>query len=149
MKKFKFPLAKLLEVRKEKEKEAQKHLHEAHLFWLDQLKDLEVLEQRCTHEQQLIVHQQKESMEAEKLSSHYAYLNLIHEKLVLQKEQVQRALTHVDEQRQKVVVAMQQRKIIENLFEKKLREWDLSYNEGERAFFDELAMLRYNFEKRK
>jgi flagellar export protein FliJ len=68
-------------------------------------------------------------------------------KITRQKNLVAEAEASVERQRKEVVKAMQKRKIIENLQDKKYSEWETLNFNLERASLDELATMRYSKSK--
>ena len=143
MKKFRFSLTTLLQVRREKENIARKNLLEEHLVLQDHLAKLIVLVRQRQQIIQSIREKQKEKLAIDELSHHFDYLQTLKKKIDRQFQQINEVHQQLEVLRQEVLKAVHQRKIIENLRDKKLTEWETKYLEQERAFFDELATIRF------
>jgi flagellar FliJ protein len=149
MKKFRFSLSTLLQVRKQAEEIAHKNLLEAHLLLQRQLAGLSELHQ----EQDKIIRElrrlQRSDPNPEKIISLNNYMQSIEAKIERQLSSVKQATFFVELQRQEVIKAMQKRKIIENLKDKRYSEWEEELFDKERADQDELSTMRYSRSKSK
>ena len=143
MKKFRFSLATLLQVRIQQEEIANKNLMEAHLILKKNLLDLEILNQERENIKNNIRQIQMNMQNSYAVTRFYEYLHVIKNKILNQTLLANEAKLSVEIRRREVIRAMHQRKIIDNLREKRLDEWETSYYAKEHQFFDELATMRY------
>jgi flagellar protein FliJ len=148
MKKFRFSLATLLEVRRQKEIVERKNLLEAHLVLQKAITGLNELENQRLEFLDILRQKQMPVVEMRELTEYFDYLEVIKKRIVLQQEIINDALESIENQRKVVVVAMQKRKIIENLREKKFAEWEYEAQSQEKAFFDELTTIRHTYSGR-
>lgn len=142
MRKFKFSLSALLEVCFRKEEIAQNKLKEAHQELKkneDTLRTLILDEQKTQgHLRQVLAM----AFKAEQICGFFEYLAQIKLKVHEQKRLIKEARLNVEQKRQLMLLAMQQRKILENLKEKKYMEWQRDFDGKEQKFFDELSSSR-------
>lgn len=143
MKKFRFSLSALLNVRRLKEEIAQKNLLESQLSLQKEMAALEALKKEYQGLQQEIRQVQKIMRYTQPLAQRQEFLNVIKERIKEQLNIVEFAKSNVEMKRREVVRAMQQRKIIENLREKKFSEWETEFYDQERKTFDELATMQF------
>jgi len=148
MKKFQFSLSALLDVRRLKEEIAQKNLLETKLVLQREMAALEALQQEYHAAQERIRKTQKKMRSPEPLARLYEYSDDIKKRIKAQQKLVEVAKSNVELKRKDVVYSMQQRKIIENLRDKKLSEWEAEFIDMERKTFDELSTMRYGRKKK-
>lgn len=80
---------------------------------------------------------------AHKIRGYNSYFSLMKNKIINQKENVNIAQNDVDINREALVAAMQERKIIEKLKEKKYQEYLKEQNKSEQQLIDELNSFKY------
>lgn len=148
MKKFRFSLETLLELRQNQENLAYKALLEAQLVLTKSLSSLEELEKEKKDLEKEIQKEQMAPSSAATLADQYEFYRTIEKRIEYQKSLVREARQEMDNQRQALAIAIQKRKMMENLQEKKFSEWEYNLQEQERAFFDELATMRFLRNKR-
>lgn len=143
MKKFEFPLTTLLMVRKLKEEIAHRSLLEAEIVLIKHRNDLNQLYQQLESVLDEIRHSQEGTFAVSRLNELRYYSTNIKHKILNQKFVVKEAEMRLELSRQKVVHAMQERKIIENLNMKKLLEWESANRSQEMKENDEIATTQY------
>lgn len=143
MKKFQFTLHALLQFRKEEETHKQKELFLAQTFFEKLVKELNQLTKEFQDIEEEIRSKEQKSLHAAEVVALFDYLKLIRKKIDLLKTNIQEAQYQVNKRRQAVIRAMQKKKVVEHLQEKQLADWTYEYKETEKAFFDELATIRY------
>lgn len=148
MKKFKFNLSTLLQVRGEAENEAHRELLKAHIHLKKMLKSIEDLETEYILLNEEVERKQKKAFSAEKLSDQHDYLMKLEQRIKLQVEEVVKAQINLEEKRLLVVQAIQKKKTIENLQDKQYAVWENEYLIKEAAFFDEVSTIYFIREKR-
>lgn len=149
MKQFNFPLKTLLEVRKQKEILARKDLFEAHLQMKKMLDGLYALLREWKNLIETLKTNQNEKMPAHKLMENFEYFRLLKNKIDLQNKNLKESKISIEFHRKAVIEAMQRRKIIENLKEKKSAEWEAENLNQEKMHIDDLATTRYTHAKLK
>lgn len=149
MKKFQFSLSTLLNVRRLKEEIAQKNLLESQILLQKEMTTLEEFLQAYYGTKNEIRKIQKSMSHPEEFTRLYEYLADMKKRIKAQQILVETAKMNVELKRQDVIRAMQQRKIIENLREKKFSEWENEFFDLERKAFDELATMQYGRKKSK
>lgn len=149
MKKFQFTLRALLQFRKDEETLRQKELFIAQTY-LDRLtKELQELEQECLKLDEEIRLKEAIRLNAVEIDAHFTYIRSAKKKIVQYKRVLAETQLQVDRKRQALLKAMQKKKVVEHLQEKQLANWEYEYKEAEKAFFDELATIRYMRDKLK
>jgi|EndMetStandDraft_5_1072996.scaffolds.fasta_scaffold54056_2 flagellar export protein FliJ len=147
MKKFAFSLATLLQFRRQQEEIAHKNLLETHLVLRKFIILLEEMALELDDVLKQTAHAQVEKKHPASIALFYHYMDHLKNKITRQKNLVAEAEASVERQRKEVVKAMQKRKIIENLQDKKYSEWETLNFNLERASLDELATMRYSKSK--
>lgn len=143
MKKFQFLLQTLLEVRQQKETVAYTDLMEAQLVLQRMIKIHRDLENELQQLNGFIEEKKIKSIPAAELASDIEYGLLLNKKIIHQQDIINKTLDFVENKRQSLIDAMQRRKIIENLREKRHSEWESEFQSVEKTFFDELATIRF------
>lgn len=143
MKKFQFLLQTLLEVRQQKETVAYTDLMEAQLVLQRMIKIHLDLENELQRQTCFIEEKKVKSIPAVELASDIEYGLLLNKKIMHQQDIINKTLDFVENKRQSLIDAMQKRKIIENLREKRHAEWESEFQSVEKTFFDELATIRF------
>lgn len=143
MKKFQFSLATLLEVLRNQENLAYKSLLEAQLVLTKTCESLENLEKKRNALINTIHSEQKSPSTVSTLANQYEFFQFLEKRIKNHEILVQHAQIEMDTRREKLTTAVQKRKMMENLQEKKYNEWDYNLQEKERTFFDDLATIRF------
>lgn len=143
MKKFEFSLTTLFLVRKLKEEIAHRSLLETEIVLAKHRNDLKKLQIQFEHVYVEIRRLQNGVCRVSRLNELYGFATIIKEKITHQKFVVREAEISLELSRQKVVKALQDRKIIENLKLKKMIEWQSLNIDEERKENDEIATFQY------
>lgn len=143
MKKFEFSLTTLLKARKLKEEIAHRNLLETETVLIKHQKDLRTLYQQLDSLMIEIRASQAGLSSIPRLTELHYYVASVKQKILNQKFVVKEAEISLELSRQKVVQAMQERKIIENLNLKKLLEWEAFNKFQELKENDEIATSQY------
>lgn len=143
MKKFEFPLTTLLLVRKLKEEIAHRNLLEAEIVLKKHRDDLNSLYKQFDHIFSQIRNLQSGLCDVSRINELHDYSSSIKFKITQQKFVVREAEISLESSRQKVVHAMQERKIIDNLKLKKMLEWQEANLDQERKEHDEISTTQY------
>lgn len=143
MKKFQFSLETLLEVRRSQENITYKGLLEAQMILTKMIFSLEVMQQERNELEKGILEKKDTFSRADAVASQFDYLLFLGNRIQNQKKIIEEAREKMDKQRQELAIVIQKRKMIENLKDRKYAEWDYNLKEKERAFFDELATMRF------
>lgn len=149
MKKFEFTLSALLKVRIKKEEIAQNNLWEAHQLLKKVTEELNSLIRESEDVKKQIGKVRNKTHKTETLVELFEYLSDVKRKIVMQEEIVKEAKFGVEVKRKEAISAMQQRKVIENIKEKKFKEWETEFNDQERKTFDEIATMHFDKGKTK
>jgi flagellar protein FliJ len=149
MKKFEFSLSAVLKVRIKKEEIAQNNLWEAHQLLKRASMEKESLVNECHAVNSQIRTIQKGLQKADVLVELFEYLAVVKKRIMLQEEIVEEAKFGVEIKRKIAIKAMQERKVIENIKEKKFKEWENEFFDQERKTFDELAPMQFESKIRK
>ena len=143
MRKFKFNLEALLKLRNEQETAAKLQLAEAQqvVHLIDE--QIEALEQQRISDEDSLADQKSKGFRADDLAASMLYLDKLRTQILSLQDERLRALNTVQQRRQEVAKAMQERKTIDRLKEKKHAEWEAEYRRAEKNFLDEQATMRY------
>jgi flagellar protein FliJ len=144
MKKFEFSLAALLKLRKKKEELAQTRLLKAEQIFTQEKIQLARLLKEFNTTCQEIRKLHVSSSKANTLEQMYQYLTNLKNKIYKQKEITLEAKYIVEAKRSMLIAAINNRKILENLKEKKLAEWTYEAFNQERKFFDQIGAMQYS-----
>lgn len=143
MKKFEFPLTTLLLVRKLKEEIAHRNLLEAEIVLHKHRENLNSLYKQFDNMVTQIRKLQRGLCDVSRLNELNDYSSSIKYKITQQKFVVREAEISLESSRQKVIHAMQERKIIDNLKLKKMLEWQEASIDQERKENDEISTTQY------
>lgn len=148
-KKFKFKLQSILELKKKKEDAEKEKL--ARLFNKlskaeKKLADYKIKEKDT--KLQMRQKQRKGGLDVEELKRHHYYLEQLADLIENQKVIIEQIKKEVEEQRQVLIKATQEKKTYEKLKEKHKKKFDEEQTLTERKFIDELATTRYHRKKR-
>lgn len=148
MKKFAFSLATLLKVRGAKEKQAQVQLLTLGL----QLEQQQELFQRYRALQQRYVHILRHKLQANLIDSadyqrHLGYSQKLAALMAALQHMMKETQKSIQRQQERMLRLTSQRKILENLQQRRQDVWDGVVAAKEKEQLDELAILRHFYEK--
>ena len=141
---FKFHLETVLNHRRNIEDGRQKELSFLKQAMDNELKTLDILKNaRIAFSRELKDKQSKRITASESMLYH-DYLDLLSEKIDQQKKRLQEVEKEVERKREELIVAMKDRKVLENLRKKNMDRYLKEVNRKEREFINEMATVRFN-----
>lgn len=143
MKKFKFALETLLQVRERQEEQAHQALAAAHRKLQERISYVETLEAENRSVEETIRCKRGASLNAADMKEKLQYMELVRKRIAEGQDAVMLARNVAEEKRQVALGAMRDRKTIENLKEKQYVKWHKEVESSERTALDELATMRY------
>ena len=144
MKKFQFKLESVLKIRKQAEQEALIDLQEAESQLKKILDHIASLEKEILETETSLRSQARQALSAQEIAYHSSYIQLTRVKIEKMQDNMLRAKNNVEEKRQIAVKAMQERKMIEKLKEKRYSQWEKEIVEKERSQLDEIGTMRHS-----
>lgn len=144
MNKFGFRLESVLNLRTQLEDNAKNSLARATIELMKQKNCLEELDDISNSSMDSLNSEVDQGIPVYKLKSYNNYLSFLKIKIRNQKENVNNAQKDVDIHREDLVKAMQDRKIIEKLKEKKYQDYTKEQNKAEQILIDELNSFKFN-----
>lgn len=148
-KKFKYDLETVLKVRAIKEKKEQEKFAEKSREYNQEKETEEEIKSKKLNEEQKLrgVYQKGPIKDFAEVLRRHAHLGIVKEDLDKQVEKVIEASRKLEEQRDKLVGAMKDKKIMEKNKEHKLDEYKKMMQKIEISFLDEIATVRFRHEK--
>lgn len=144
MKKFVFKLEKLHSLRQKQEKDCKEELAKA-LAEADQiLSKLEGARRERDETEKKLRQIQESTNDSREISEYFHYLDLMGKKLANIQDEVIKSQNEVTVKRQNLQEALQKRKVLDNIKEKKYSLWEKEYSKLEAALLDEVATTRYH-----
>lgn len=141
---FKFKLESVLEYKKKIEEEEQRELARLKEILRQEQERLEHLKMTKVEEMKELVEKSSQGLlNVAEIQMYHSHLKRLDKEIASQEITVQRATIDVEEQRQKLIRASQDKKTYEKLKEKHKAVFELALEEEERKFIDELATMRY------
>lgn len=142
MKKFKFTLDKVLEVRRIKEKEKQRHLAAALRTLENENKIFEHLNKQKENSWLIIESLLKANLDPATITLAYKSLDGQQTLTQLQDEKVTDAKLKFNEKREELVDIQRKKKILEKLREKQYEYYQMAGEKEEQKFIDEIAVIK-------
>lgn len=139
MKKFRFRLETLLKFRKMEEEQAQIKMTEANIRLYKEKELLNQFQDRLVSTLDLLSKEQSGSLTVEILKTFSYYIDKIKRDIILQREQVAKAEDYRQECLTQLEDAMKQRKLVDNLREKRLDQYNIELLQEEQKVLDELG----------
>lgn len=148
--KFKYNLEAVLKVRGIREKKEQEKFAEKKREYLKEKEEEEKLKSKKRKEEEDIrqVFKKGAVSDFEKVLRRHAHLGILKEDIKEQVEKVIEASRVLEDQREKLVSSMKDKKIIEKDKEKTLEKYKKLMQDLELKFLDEIATQRFQREKR-
>ena len=147
MKRFQFKFDTLLRVREEKENAAQQKLSFERQALQEHLDDKGRLENEGKDVEDNMRFAKESRIDAAAFVNNLHYMEALRGKIAQKEDDVMRQQNVVEEKRGEAAAAMRERKVIENLKEKKYGQWKREAAAAESAFLDEQATQRYYKDK--
>lgn len=141
MPRFRFKLQRVLEIRKHKEELLKnefasirrEYAHEESILF-------ELISQREREMDGMRRHLLQHTIPLEEMLWHYTYLAKVNAKIHEQKERLQRLKEKMDKIKQRLIVASQEKRIMERLKERRFEDHRRKEERVEEAFLDEIAL---------
>ncbi len=143
MGKFVFKLQAVLNLKKQIEDSVKNELGKAAQELKRQIKILEDIEIERDEYIQDINSQSTSGTSVGKLKNYNLYISLLKDKMVYQKNNIKNAQKSVDMYREQLIIAVQERKMMEKLREKKFEEYLKEQQKEEQKLIDEIASFNH------
>lgn len=143
VKKFKFGLDTLLQVRERKEEAARQDLATAHRVLQEKIQVVEALEKEGNEVEESMRYKKGVTLAVVELKERLQYMELVRKRIADGQDAVMKAKNVVALKREVAEAAMRDRKTIENLKEKQYVRWKKEVATSESALLDELATVRH------
>lgn len=143
MHKFAFRLESVLKLKVQMEDNAKNNLARATKELEDQKAYMEELKNINNASMNSLNNEVDEGIPVYRVRLYNNYLSLMKEKIVNQKENVNIAENNVDTNREYLIKAMQERKVLEKLKDKKFEEYVKEQNKAEQLGIDELNSFKF------
>ena len=146
MKKFKFKLQSLMNLRERREEEAKKNYRES----LKKINDEEnkLLEMKTELKKFESEYQKTISINPELMSQFYLYYEKLEHNVIEQREQVALAKQEMEINKKNLIEARKERKKIEKIKENELERYLDEVKKAEQKFIDEIATQKFNEKKK-
>ena len=149
MRKFRFRLQKVMELRQHREKEKQRDLAQAKNKLRQEGERLEALNHTKDECQTKVKKKKKDKLNLKELSLYQIYLANLHHQIKGQRTEVGKSEKEVENKRGEFLEKSKEKKILENLRKSKLLNYKEEINRIEQKETDELARDIFLREKRK
>jgi len=146
-KRFKYKLKTLLKVREIKEKQEKDKLVELEQKLLEEIKkeeELKALQKIKYDELRNMMSSGKTLPDTGIIQIRKRHIEVLEEKVLAQHEKVLAAEKERDAQREKLIQAIKEKKVIEKDKEKTRKAWVKLMNKEEAKFLDDIAGIRFN-----
>lgn len=149
-KRFKYDLEAVLKVRGIKEKkEQEKFAYKQREYLKEKNKEKKIRDRKSGEEETIRQTYRKGAISNfEKVMRRHAHLGILKEDLDKQIDEVIKASQKLEDQREKLVVAMKDKKIIEKNKENRFKDYQKEMQLMEIKFLDEIATERFRHEKK-
>ncbi|MFH0886780.1 MAG: flagellar FliJ family protein [bacterium] len=149
-KKFKYRLETVLKVRGIKEKKEQEEFAKKQRAYLEEKRKEEQIdnEKKAKSGELRTILKKGPISDFERVMRRRSHLGVLKDQLDTQIEEVKKAQEKVDKQRENLIDAMKNRKIIEKDKEHKFKSYDKEMKKLEGDFLDEIATVRHEYLKR-
>ena len=146
-KSFKFRLQSILDYKKKREDEEKEKLAKLMQALSAEEKVLLNLQHLLAREKEEYREKQRAgTLNLEELKMYHAYIKKVENDIVLQTQKIQKLNAEVENQRQQLLKATQEKKVFEKLKDKHHGDFLQEIEEEERKMIDELATVRYKKE---
>ena len=141
-----FRLQRVLDYRRRHEEECAQSLHQVQLLHQQAVARLEALQTEAQAQEEHLEQAQGTALAPAELQSWQRYHEVLAQRIAAQQDVVVPAAQAVAEQRQQLLVARQETKVIEKLRDKAQRRALLEQARREQQWLDELALTRSRHE---
>jgi len=137
-----FRLQRLLGYRRQHEEECEHALHQVQLLHQREAVRLDALQTEAQAQEEHLEKAQGTTLTPAQLQSWQRHHQMLSQRIAAQKDVVEQAAQVVEKQRQQLLVARQETKVIEKLHDKVQRRALLEHTRREQQLLDELALMR-------
>jgi flagellar protein FliJ len=141
-----FRLQRVLGYRRQHEEECEHTLRQVQLLHQQEATRLEALQAEAQAQEEQLEKAQGLALSPAQLQSWQRYHQVLSQHIAAQQDVVAQAAQGVEEQRQQLLVARQETKVIEKLRDKAQRRALLEHTRREQQLLDELALMRSRHE---
>jgi len=141
-----FRLQRVLDYRRQHEEECEHALHQVQLLHQQEAARLEALQTEAQPQEEHLEKARGLALSPAELQSWQLYHHVLTQRIAAQQDVVAQAAQVVAEQRQQLMVARQETKVIEKLRDRVQRRALLELTRREQQLFDELALQRSRHE---
>jgi flagellar export protein FliJ len=141
-----FRLQRVLSYRRQHEEECEHALRQVQLLHQQAAARLEVLQTEAQTQEERLERARGRALSPAELQSWQRYHQVLTQRIAAQQDMVAQAAQVVVEQRQQLLVARQETKVIEKLRDRVQRRVLLDLTRREQQLFDELALTRSRHE---
>lgn len=142
---FKFKLQSILEHKKKVEEEEQRVLARLKEIQRKEQEKMELLKMTKVTEMEALVEKSAQGfLNVSEIQMYHVHLKRLDREIADQEMVLQRMAAEVEDQRQRLIQASQDKKTYEKLKEKHKTSFESAIEEEERKFIDELATMRYD-----
>ncbi len=149
MKKFEFRLQRVMEVKEEIEKQKERDFALAKRKAIEEenkLNEIKIQYEGCWKDIENKTSQ--DTVDTNEINQYYKYLQKLEGDIERQFIYLHEANAEVERRRHILIEASKERKILENLKDRKMASYQEELNRQEQNFFDEIAGNQYNREQR-
>ena len=141
-----FRLQRVLDYRRQHEEDCERALHQVQLLHQQEAARLEALQTEAQAQEEHLEKARGLALSPAELQGWQRYHQVLSQRIAAQQDVVVQAAQVVDEQRQQLLVARQETKVIEKLRDKAQRCALLEHTRREQQLLDELALMRSRHE---
>jgi flagellar FliJ protein len=143
MKKFRFPLQALLEVKSRKEDEKKRELAQVNARLLEEQNELQEIENQWNRLQEEERMRRQKGSSAEAMGRAVQYRIYLEQKGIAQDGVIRNVLAAREEKRQELVKASQEKKALENIRDRRQETWKQDYNRQQTKVLDDLCQIQF------
>ena len=141
-----FRLQRVLGYRRQHEEECEHALRQVQLLHQQEAMRLDALQTEAQAQEEHLEKAQGTTLTPTQLQSWQRYHQMLSQRIAAQQDVVAQAAQVVEKQRQQLLVARQETKVIEKLHDKVQRRALLEHTRREQQLLDELALMRSRHE---
>lgn len=144
MKRFQFRLERVLDTRRLREDIRKKELGQAKQELVEGERRLTACEEKHQQYQDKLRETQSQPvLRVRELAAHHRYVDLARSAITAQRSRVKNLTDHVEEKREALVGASRDKKVLENLKERRLEAHGKALGRSAQLFLDEIAHRRF------
>lgn len=143
MKRFKFKLQTVLDVKKRREEAIEEELSQLRALWEQQKESLALLEEKQLHYQTSLRSCAQAKLQIQSIQQQLEYLKFIADEIFRQQEELTRLACAMEQKRISLLAASQERQLLEQVKKKGQQAYIREYRREEQNFLDELAQFGF------